>query len=50
MGTSGASYIEGYVQPDCHAIQVYLDGDAADAAVLGISIDTEPRRKRYHSG
>jgi hypothetical protein len=44
-----ATYIEGYVQPDCHAIQVYLDGDAAEAAVLGISLDTQPRRKRYHS-
>ncbi|HXJ65011.1 MAG TPA: hypothetical protein VNN79_14745 [Actinomycetota bacterium] len=49
-GSATAGYIEGYTQPDCHAIQVYLDGDAADAVVLGISIDTEPRRKRYHSG
>lgn len=49
LGTAQASYIEGKVQPDCHAIQLYLDGDAAEAVVLGLSIDTEPRRRRYHS-
>jgi hypothetical protein len=42
-------YIEGVWVPDAHAIQFYLDGVAAPAAVHGIAVETEPRRKRYHT-
>jgi hypothetical protein len=47
---SQSQYIEGYVQADCHSLQLYLDVDAAPARLFGLSIDTQPRRKRYHSG
>lgn len=42
-------YIEGQWVPDAHAIQFYLDGLEAPAAVHGIAVETEPRRKRYHT-
>jgi hypothetical protein len=49
-GTDPSSYLEGYVMPDCHSVQVYIDVDAGPARLFGIAMDTQPRRKRYHSG
>lgn len=50
VSATTSTYIEGYVQPDCHAVQVYVATDAAPSRVFGLSLDTQPRRKRYHSG
>jgi hypothetical protein len=48
-GSATSKYIEGKVQPDCHAIQLYLDVDEAPARVFGLAVDTQPRRRRYHT-
>ena len=50
---SGArpQYIEGEWVPDCHSIQFQLSSSSQNAAVIhGLSVETEPRRLRYHTG
>ena len=47
--TADTSYHEGAVMPDSYAVGFVLEGTGAPAAVLGLGIDTEPRRQRYHT-
>jgi hypothetical protein len=41
-------HYEGRYFRDSSAVSLEVEGIGAPAAVLGVSIDTEPRRKRYH--
>ena len=44
-----ATYFEGRVMADSHAVALSVEGLGGPASVLGVAIDTEPRRVRYHS-
>jgi len=46
---SSPVHIEGSTFPDSHAVSFKLSGAAAPAAVMGIAVDTQPRRHRYHT-
>ena len=41
-------YIEGRVMPDCSSICLEMEGLGAPASVMGVAVQTEPRRFRYH--
>lgn len=43
----GVVYNEGELPDDCHSIQVEVEGTNAPAALLGVALDTEPRRIRF---
>lgn len=43
-------YIEGAVMADSNCISLTVSGAAAPADLYAVSIDTQPRRIRYHSG
>lgn len=47
--TGSAQYMDGVKMPDSWAIRVKLSGTKLKAAIYGIAIDTQPRRRRYHS-
>jgi hypothetical protein len=40
-------YHEAVLPPDCHSISVSVEGESAPAAVVGVALDTEPRRIRF---
>lgn len=42
-------YIEGEWFADSHAVNFELSASSAPATVLGIGVDTQPRRDRYHN-
>lgn len=48
--TALAAYVEGQVMQDSHSISLKVSGTKAPAGVYGLAVDTEPRRKRYHTG
>lgn len=41
------TYHEGAIMPDAYAVGFLLEGSGAPAALLGIGVDTQPRRVRY---
>lgn len=47
--TENTSYHEGAVMPDAYAVGFVVEGEGAPAAVLGIGVETQPRRLRYHT-
>ena len=48
--TLPTTFFEGRTLPDAYAVSVSAEGLGAPAAVLGVAVDTQPRRVRYHSG
>lgn len=40
-------YHEGQLPEDCYSVQVEVEGDSAPAALLGVALDTQPRRVRF---
>jgi hypothetical protein len=46
---SDAQHIEGLVTKDAHAIQLRLSGVVGGLSIFGTAIDTQRRRKRYHT-
>lgn len=45
--TSGVLYHEGLLPDDAYSIQVEVEGNKSPASLLGIALDTEPRRIRF---
>lgn len=49
VSSSTPQHIEGETMADSHAVSFKLSGASAPASLLGIAVDTEPRRTRYHT-
>lgn len=43
-----ATFFEGRMMPDAYAVSVGVEGLGAPVGILGVAVDTQPRRVRYH--
>lgn len=50
-GRTGGEFVEGKTMPNSYSVSIKVAGDANDnVALLGLGIDTEPIRTRFHRG
>ena len=46
---SPATYFEGRIMPDAYSIAMSVEGLGGPVSFIGVAVDTEPRRTRYHT-